>query len=162
MHPLINSQLVLLIALANVAPLIGKRMLGGSLAHPLDGGLTFFDTRPLFGGSKTVRGILLAILLTSAAAPLIGLPVAIGTRVAVAAMAGDLLSSFVKRRVGLPPSSKATGLDQIPESLLPLLACRGPLPLTLVDIAAGVAVFFVGEVVLSRLFYRLGLRDRPY
>ncbi|HTO82723.1 MAG TPA: CDP-archaeol synthase [Methylomirabilota bacterium] len=162
MHPLIDFQLLLLIALANVAPLIGKRILGGSLAHPLDGGRAFFDGRPLFGASKTVRGILLAVLLASVAAPLVGLPAAIGARVAGAAMAGDLLSSFVKRRLGLPPSSKATGLDQIPESLLPLLACRSPLSLTIADIAAVVAVFFVGEVVLSRLFYRLGLRDRPY
>ena len=136
MHPLIDFQLLLLIALANVAPLIGKRILGGSLAYPLDGGLAFVDGRPLFGASKTVRGIVLAVLLASVAAPLVGLPVAIGARVAGAAMAGDLLSSFVKRRLGLPPSSKATGLDQIPESLLPLLACRSPLSLTIADIAA--------------------------
>jgi hypothetical protein len=60
------------------------------------------------------------------------------------------------------PVSRATALDQIPESLLPLLACRGALSLTAADVVAGVAVFFVGEVILSRLFYRLRLRDRPY
>ena len=77
-------------------------------------------------------------------------------------MAGDLLSSFVKRRLALPPSSKATGLDQVPESLLPALACHGALVLTLADIALVVAVFFVGEIIFSRLFFHLGLRDRPY
>jgi hypothetical protein len=30
------------------------------------------------------------------------------------------------------------------------------------DIAAGVAIFFVGEVVLSLLLYRAHIRDRPY
>ena len=35
---------------------------------------------------------------------------------ATMAMVGDLLSSFVKRRLKFQPSSRATGLDQIPES----------------------------------------------
>jgi CDP-diglyceride synthetase len=162
MHPLIDLQLLTLLGMANTAPLIAKHILRDRLAYPLDCGLTFFDGRPLFGASKTIRGIALAVLLTSAAAPLVGLPLGIGALVAAASMAGDLLSSFVKRRLHRAPSSKATGLDQIPESLLPLLACRGPLSLTLADIGASVAVFFIGEVILSRLFYRLGLRDKPY
>jgi len=68
----------------------------------------------------------------------------------------------LKRRLGLPPSSRAIGLDQIPESLFPLLACYSALSLSVIDIAAGCAIFFVGELLLSRLFFRLRLRDRPY
>jgi hypothetical protein len=30
------------------------------------------------------------------------------------------------------------------------------------DIVLGVAIFFVGELVLSRFLYWLRLRDRPY
>jgi hypothetical protein len=78
------------------------------------------------------------------------------------AMAGDLFSSFVKRRLGLPPSSMALGLDQIPESLFPLLACRLLLPLTWLDIGVAVVLFFVGELVLSRILFKLHVRDRPY
>jgi CDP-2,3-bis-(O-geranylgeranyl)-sn-glycerol synthase len=77
-------------------------------------------------------------------------------------MAGDLFSSFVKRRLNLAASSRATGLDQIPESLFPLLVCRGALSLSLLDIAIGVAIFFAGEVMLSVLLYRAHIRDRPY
>jgi CDP-archaeol synthase len=77
-------------------------------------------------------------------------------------MAGDLLSSFVKRRLHLPPSSRASGLDQVPEALFPLLACRNLLSLAAADIAVRVVMFFVGEVVLSRLLYALNLRERPY
>ena len=162
MHPLLDLQLLILLAVANTAPLLGKRALGDRLAWPLDGGLTFFDGRPLFGASKTLRGLVLALLATAAAGALVGLDWRIGSIVGAAAMAGDLLSSFLKRRFGQKPSSQATGLDQIPESLLPLLACRAALPLALADIALLVAIFFVGEVLFSRLFYRLGLRDRPY
>lgn len=77
-------------------------------------------------------------------------------------MAGDLFSSFLKRRLHLPPSSRATGLDQIPESLFPLLACHWMLALTVVDIAVGVALFFIGELVVSRVLYKFRARRHPY
>ena len=79
-----------------------------------------------------------------------------------AAMTGDLFSSFVKRRLRLHPSSRATGLDQVPEALFPLLSCRSALALTVADIATGVVLFFIGEVILSRLLYRLRVRAHPY
>jgi CDP-2,3-bis-(O-geranylgeranyl)-sn-glycerol synthase len=162
MHPWTVLQLIVLLALANGTPVIAKWLLGDRLALPLDGGARFLDGRPLLGHSKTIRGVVLAIVVTSLGAALIGLSAAVGALVGVLAMAGDLLSSFVKRRLGLIASSRATGLDQIPEALLPLVACGAVLPLTPADIAAGVAIFFVGEVVLSRLLYALTIRDRPY
>jgi CDP-2,3-bis-(O-geranylgeranyl)-sn-glycerol synthase len=77
-------------------------------------------------------------------------------------MASDLLSSFAKRRLGLPPSSQAIGLDQIPESLFPLIAARLLLPLGALDIAIATMLFFAGELLLSRLLYKWHVRDRPY
>jgi CDP-2,3-bis-(O-geranylgeranyl)-sn-glycerol synthase len=77
-------------------------------------------------------------------------------------MLGDLFSSFVKRRLDMPPSSQAIGLDQLPEALFPLLASWKVLPVTLADIVVCVVLFFVGELVLSRLLFALRLRDRPY
>jgi len=139
-----------------------QRKFGERLAYPLDGGVQFVDGRPLFGRSKTVRGVVLAIMVTTAGAPLIGVDWQIGVVVGSLAMAGDLVSSFVKRRTALPPSSRASGLDQVPEALFPLLGCRNPLSLTIVDIGIGVALFFIGEVLLSRVLYAFRLRDRPY
>jgi len=126
------------------------------------GGNVLIHGKPLFGKSKTVRGIVVSILFSAMVAPLLGLGWKIGVAVGGAAMAGDLVSSFVKRRLNLTPSSRATGLDQIPESLFPLLACRGALSLSILDIGIGVAIFFVGEVVLSLLLYKVHIRDRPY
>ena len=54
------------------------------------------------------------------------------------------------------------GLDQIPESLFPAIASSVYLPLGLTDVIGIVLVFLVGELVMSRLFYAVGLRDRPY
>jgi len=162
MHVLAILQLMVLLTLANGAPVVAKKICGSRFAFPLDFGAKFFDGRPVLGSSKTFRGILAAILAAAACAPLIGLDLTIGMMVAGAAMAGDLLSSFTKRRLNLPSSSQALGLDQIPESLLPMLACREALSLTTVDIALGVGIFFAGELVLSRLLYRAHLRDEPY
>src|SRR5664279_6453728 len=124
MHFAALLQLLVLLTLANGAPVVAKKMFGDRFNLSLDGGLAFLDGRPLFGKSKTIRGIVVAILVTAAVAPLIGLSLATGAIVAAAAMAGDLLSSFTKRRLGFKPSSQALGLDQIPESLLPMLAAR--------------------------------------
>jgi CDP-diglyceride synthetase len=142
-------QILVLLTFANGMPIVAKKIFGSRFALPLDAGIIFFDGRPVFGASKTMRGIVVSILITSAI-------------VASSAMAGDLVSSFVKRRLNFPPSSQALGLDQVPESLFPMLACRDALSLTIADIALGVGIFFIGELILSRLLFRAHLRDEPY
>ena len=155
-------QLLVLMTLANGTPIVAKKIFGPHFCFPLDAGTVFFDGRPLFGPSKTIRGILISVLITTATAPLIGLDLTIGAIVAGAAMAGDLFSSFVKRRLNYPPSSQALGLDQVPESLFPMLACSDALSLTIADIALGVGIFFIGALILSRFLFRAHLRDEPY
>jgi CDP-archaeol synthase len=162
MHPAQLLQLLILVMLANGTPVVARKILGERCSYPLDGGVDFVDGRPLFGRSKTIRGVVLAVLVTAAAAPLIRLDWEIGALVGSLAMAGDLVASFLKRRLNLPPSSRASGLDQVPEALFPLLACRNLLSLTIADIGTGVALFFIGEVLLSRVLYTFHLRDRPY
>jgi len=162
MHYASLFHVLIMVALANGTPVVATRIFGDTLARPLDGHVKFIDGRPIFGASKTVRGILVALTVTAAAAPLLGLELLTGLLIGASAMTGDLFSSFVKRRMGLPPSSRATGLDQIPESLLPLLACRSALSFSAADIAAGCAIFFVGELLLSNLFFRFRVRNRPY
>ena len=156
------AQILFLTALANATPIVAKRIFGTYFSFPLDVGATFLDGQPLFGQSKTVGGMLISILITTAAAPLIGLDWSIGTVVAVAAMGGDLLSSFVKRRLRLQSSSQALGLDQVPESLFPFMACYHPLSLTITDVALGVGIFFVADLIVSRLLFQAHLRDEPY
>ena len=155
-------QLLFLLLVANGTPVIATRVLDQRCSYPLDGGAKFFDGQRLLGPSKTVRGVLLSILFTSAFAPIVGLDPLIGAVVGITAMGGDAFSSFLKRRLHLPASSKATGLDQIPESLFPLLSCSSILGLTFIDVTAGVAVFFVGEILLSRLLHKMGVRRHPY
>jgi CDP-archaeol synthase len=112
-NPLLISQLTVLLAVANGAPVIAARILGSHFSYPLDHGTVFVDGQPLLGKSKTIRGIVAAILLTVISAPVVGLGWKIGAAVGSLAM-------------------------------------------------AGVAIFVVGEVVLSRLLFKAHIRDRPY
>ncbi len=142
--------------------MVAKRACGERFSFPIDGGVRFVDGQRLLGASKTVRGVLSSILATSAGAPIVGLDWKVGAVVGITAMAGDLFSSFLKRRLRLAPSSRATVIDQVPESLFPLLVCQSMLSLTFTDIAAGVVVFFIGEIILSRMLFKLGIRGHPY
>ena len=158
MHGSLLLQLLILLVVANGAAVVAKKILGVAFGRPLDGGALFIDGEPIFGPSKTIRGVVVSLLGTSICAALMGLGWQVGTLIAIFAIAGDLFSSFVKRRMRLASSSMAIGLDHIPEFLFPLLASRLLLPLSTLDIVVGVAVFVVGALILSPLLFKLNLR----
>jgi CDP-2,3-bis-(O-geranylgeranyl)-sn-glycerol synthase len=59
MHFWLIAEMLLLLMLANGTPVIASVILGDNFASPIDGGTKFVDGRPLFGSSKTFRGLLL-------------------------------------------------------------------------------------------------------
>jgi CDP-2,3-bis-(O-geranylgeranyl)-sn-glycerol synthase len=155
-------ELSLLLVVANGAPVLAKRLLGAAGAWPVDGGARLADGRPLFGAAKTWRGVMLSIAATTLCALALGLSAEIGATIGAGAMAGDLLSSFVKRRLGRPVSTRALGLDQIPEALAPLLAVARLTPLGPLEILVATAGFCVGSLALSRLMFDLRVREQPF
>lgn len=162
MHLLAIAQGLVLVLAANGGPILATRIFGPRWAAPVDFGARLPDGEPLFGASKTIRGVLAGLAAAALAALLLDLDWRIGVLAGAAAMAGDLFSSFVKRRMKLPPHSMAPGLDQAPESLLPLVACMGPLGLGPGDVLLATAIFWIGELVLSRALFSLNIRERPY
>ena len=159
---MLSLQLLLLLAIANGTPILAKWLLQDRFSAPLDGGIILHDGEPLFGAAKTLRGIVLSIVCTAAAALLLHLDWRTGVWIAAMSMLGDLGSSFIKRRLHLPPHAPAFGLDQIPEALLPLVVIKAQFNLTSVDIAILLIAFIVLELALSRLLFWLKIRDRPY
>jgi CDP-2,3-bis-(O-geranylgeranyl)-sn-glycerol synthase len=151
--------LLVLVLLANAAPVLARFAFGKRLAWPIDGGRRLADGRPLLGAAKTYRGVGAALVLTAAAAELMGLDWPLGLIIAASAMAGDLLSSFIKRRRGKPVHAPSPLLDEIPEVLLPTLAVAVPLALTLLEAVAVVLGFVTLHAALERLAVRL--RQRP-
>jgi CDP-2,3-bis-(O-geranylgeranyl)-sn-glycerol synthase len=162
MDSLIAVKLLALLIATNGAPILAKRLLEGRFELPLDLGLRFVDGRPLLGPHKTLRGIAVALLTAWIGALALGLPAQVGWWIGACAMLGDLVSSFTKRRLGIAPSDRALGLDQVPEALLPLWAVRAQYALGVWDIAVLVGAFFVLELALSQLLYALHIRKTPY
>lgn len=128
---------------------------------PLDGGYRFLGN-PLFGPTKTLRGILSALLITSLTALLVGITVPVGAAIALLAMVGDLISSFIKRRLNRPSSSMFLGLDQIPEALLPLWYCKAVYSLDWQQVIILLTAFVLLELLLSRILFVMKIRKRPY
>lgn len=155
------TALILLIV-ANGTPILAWYLLGKCCNWPIDGGRLARDGHPLLGAAKTLRGVFVSLVATAAVAAVAGLSWSLGAVFAALAMLGDLLSSFCKRRLGLAPSSRAPGLDQIPEAALPLLGCAAALQLQGWHIPLLVGAFWLVDVVLSRLLYALHIRKRPY
>jgi len=159
---ILSIKLMLLLMAANGGPIVARILLDDRFRKPVDFGYRFPDGRPLFGSSKTWRGIVAALLITPLAAWLLDLPPGVGLLIGAGAMTGDLLSSFIKRRLGMNASSEAPGLDQIPESALPLLLAVPALSLSWQQIPLLVCLFWAGGLLLSRLLYHLHIRRRPY
>lgn len=153
---------LLLLLIANGAPIIADDLLGERFSQPIDCGRLAADGRPWLGSSKTYRGLLAAVLLTGAGAPLLDVDWLVGMLFGAVAILGDLIASFAKRRLGYRSSAQAHGLDQVPESLLPLVVCAEPLGLDWTDIGVNVLLFWVVELLLSKLLYRLHIRKQPY
>jgi CDP-2,3-bis-(O-geranylgeranyl)-sn-glycerol synthase len=153
---------LILLMVANGAPVVATQLLGSRGAWPIDGGRRLWDGRPVLGSSKTWRGLAMATAAAAAVAALLGLPATTGAAVGAAAMLGDLASSFVKRRLDLGPGSRAPVVDQVPEALLPLLLCQHLLSLSLGEVLIATALFALLDVGLSPLLFRLGIRARPY
>ena len=147
-----------LVSCANAAPVLAQLLLGRRGSWPVDGGRCWRDGRRILGGSKTWRGLCASLAGTAALSVWWLGEARTGLLAAALAMAGDLASSFLKRRRGLRSGADAPGLDQLPESLLPLLALRGPLALGLIEAGVVALAFVLLDLAGTRLL--AGLRAR--
>lgn len=107
---------------ANAAPVI----FGGG--YPMDAGKLFWDGKRVFGSNKTLRGFFVGLLVGTFASfvlgslyQLYGFPknllfqydTRLGLVLSAGALTGDLLHSFIKRRLGISPGSPLPVADQL-------------------------------------------------
>ena len=148
---------------ANATPVV----LGGG--RPIDGGRKFIDGRPIFGAGKTWRGLAAGLAAGTMVGLVQGLIVAnpshyllLGFLLALGALFGDMLGSFIKRRLGIKRGGAAPGLDQLGFAAAALLLAS-PIALpSLGEIAAIIAVTPILHVGTNFAGYKLGLKSRPY
>lgn len=157
-----DALLLLLLGWCNFLPILGRVVFQERLAYPVDLGAFWLDGRPAMGPHKTWRGLALSVAGTALAADLAPFGWAMGLRVGILSMTGDLATSFVKRRLGFEYGRQALALDQGLESLLPLVDIKGELGLTWTEVAGLVALFVALEILLSPVLYRLHIRRNPH
>lgn len=105
----------------NALPPLASLLCADRWNTPLDGGRLWRDQQPIFGPHKTIRGIVTSLLGGILVAPTLGVSWWIAALLALLAMIGDLLSSFIKRRRALVSGTEIVLLDQLFESLLPTI-----------------------------------------
>ena len=155
-------QIVIMLLATNGAPVIAAQIFRSYGKLPVDLGKRLRDGHRLFGRSKTWRGVVAALGTSWLLSLLFGHGAAFGLIFGALVMAGDLCSSFVKRRLGLDSGTRRVGLDQMPESLLPAsyavymfgIAWWWALVLTL--------TFTLIQMLISRPLHWLHVRKNPH
>jgi len=151
---------------ANGAPVI----FGGG--RPIDGGRNFSDGKPIFGSHKTYRGLVSGILIGTVVgwaqdslAPNVGLPkgnVILGFVLSLGALIGDLIGSFVKRRLNLKPGAPLPVSDQIDFVLVALLLGSLVNPPTLEDALIILGLTVPIHLLINIAAYLLRLKKNPW
>jgi len=161
--------------IANAFPVI----FGGGLA--IDLGKKLPDGKPIFGSHKTVRGFiagLIAGILTSICQTFVlqynvppsdfVLPfqfnVLIGSMIGLGALVGDLIHSFIKRRMGLvegSPLPVADQLDFVVGAILFSLPVSVP-RLPLLTVVLVIVITPPTHLLANFIAYMLGVKKTPW
>ncbi len=140
---------------ANASPVI----FGGGA--PLDGGVNWLDGKPFLGGHKTTKGTIFGITIGSIVGLLQGNFIG-GVLQAVGAIFGDIIASFLKRRINIEPGDSFPLADQL-DFIILAVALSYPVQLTswetiIVIILVTLPLHYLTNVVA----YLLGLKKQPW
>jgi CDP-2,3-bis-(O-geranylgeranyl)-sn-glycerol synthase len=86
----------------------------------------------------------------------------LGATLGLAAMAGDSLKSFFKRRLGFAPGASWIPFDQLDFVAAALFALGFWIDLTLVDVALVLVLSFIGDVIVNQIAFRLHIRETAW
>lgn len=156
---------------ANAAPVI----FGGG--YPLDAGKLLWDGKPIFGSNKTVRGFFAGLLVGTFAGfvlsslyQLDGFPqnflfqydILLGLMLSLGALAGDMLHSFIKRRLDISPGSPLPVADQLDFALGALLFSVVVYPPPLLIAVIIVIVTPPIHLLTNFVAYLIGVKKTPW
>lgn len=145
---------------ANMTPCLAANIYGRG--HPLDLGRDFLDGRRILGDGKTLEGLISGLVAGSAVGFIFSRFLE-GFALALGAMIGDIIGSFLKRRLGIERGRPAPILDQLDFVIGAILVARllGFIydSRTILIILVITPFLHVGANALG---YLLGLKDVPY
>ncbi len=153
---------------ANASPVI----FGGG--KPIDCEKKFFDGKPIFGSHKTYRGFISGLLIGTFVgwvqetfAPSAGLPqgsTLLGFTLSIGALLGDLVGSFIKRRLNLKPGVPLPVIDQISFVVFALLLALVVEPNLFPPLRIILVIALTGpiHILVNFIAYLLHLKDEPW
>jgi CDP-2,3-bis-(O-geranylgeranyl)-sn-glycerol synthase len=87
---------------------------------------------------------------------------ALGVSTGVAAMAGDSLKSFFKRRLAIEPGKPWIPFDQLDFVVAGLIVLSFWVALGWRDVIAVLFISFIGGFIVNQIAFRLGIKDTPW
>lgn len=86
----------------------------------------------------------------------------IGFACGLAAMLGDSLKSFFKRQLGIAPGTPWIPADQLDFVVAGLLVLSWWVDFRWLDIVSVLGLSFVGDILVNRLSFRMGIKAIPW
>lgn len=161
---LIASVLFVPAGVANATPPLLTKWFGEG--RPIDAGREWRG-RPLLGAHKTWQGLIggscagtLAFVVQRAISAT-DLPLLFGIAISVGALTGDLVKSFVKRRLAIAPGKTWFPIDQLDYVVGALIASAPFIRLTPSQVAGVLAVYFLLHLAVSAIGFVIGVRPAP-
>ncbi len=157
---------------ANMAPVLVQKY-WKPLAIPMDNNVQFMGA-PLLGAHKTWRGFLSAIIagelifllqMFIAIPSLIDyatVPLYLGFLMGFGAISGDILKSFLKRRLNIAPGKAFPIFDQLDFVIGSLIASSIVVDLPLIAILIIVIVSPILTIVVNRIAYSFRIRNEAW
>lgn len=149
---------------ANGAATLSARL---KTRHPIDFGKSFIDGRRIFGDGKTYEGLAIAV----ASGTFLGyLPNLVYPSISLfdafvlssAAVSGDLIGAFLKRRLCMPRGYPAFPLDQLDFLLFALFVYSLYSEVPVEYILAAAAITPAIHRATNYVAYRIGLKKEPW
>ncbi len=141
--------------IANATPVV----LGGGAA--LDGGRRWLDGKPLLGNHKTARGAVSGLAAGSIVG-IIQMRPLIGILLSVGAIGGDIIVSFIKRRIDLEPGAMFPVADQMGFIVFAVILASLVEPLTWERVVAILAATFPIHYLTNVIAWLLKLKSKPW
>lgn len=161
----LSLKILTLLLAINFAPPLLAYFLEERWNTPLDLGCRFLDGRPVFGPHKTFRGFLGALGAGVMVGLIFGFPWWVGFGAALLSMAGDLASSFIKRRFGISSGTIVPALDQVFEGLFPFLMLKPYLLLGTGHVLVLLGLFgfsaYLGSLFLKKVLLEIPFENYP-
>ncbi len=162
--------------IANMAPVIVRKI--NILSMPIDLNL-YINNKPIFGKNKTFRGFIFGIVLAIFATFLQYLLYDIelfnklsffdyenwllfGFLIGSGTLVGDLVKSFFKRRLGIPPGAKFVPFDQIDFVFGALIFITPIFNINFNIFLTSLLLSFVLHIIINHIAFYLKIRNEKW